>query len=59
MLWCYIRLYNMPTLTLPLTPWKAKVIDGITKELKKLPNLTTLLRRELGAWQNEEGFPFR
>ncbi|CAN0527537.1 unnamed protein product, partial [Ectocarpus sp. 12 AP-2014] len=38
---------------------QAKVIDGINKELKKLPNLTTLLRRELGAWQNEEGFPFR
>ncbi|CAM9539709.1 unnamed protein product [Scytosiphon promiscuus] len=38
---------------------QAKVIDGINKELKKLPNLTTLLRKELGAWQNEEGFPFR
>ncbi|CAM9880771.1 unnamed protein product, partial [Hapterophycus canaliculatus] len=38
---------------------QAKVIDGINKELKKLPNLTTLLRKELSAWQNEEGFPFR
>lgn len=35
-------------------------VDGIKKEVnKKLPNLTAALRKELGSWQNEEGFPFR
>eukprot|EP00752_Nemacystus_decipiens_P002985 g2769.t1 len=35
-------------------------VDGIKKEVnKKLPILTAALRKELGNWQNEEGFPFR
>lgn len=39
---------------------KTMKVDGIKKEVnKKLPNLTAALRKELGNWQNEEGFPFR
>ena len=34
-------------------------MDGINNKLKKLPLVTSSLRRELREWQENEGFPFR
>lgn len=38
---------------------KTKLVDGIKKELKKLPLVTSALRKALREWQENEGFPFR
>lgn len=38
---------------------QAKLIDGMRKEVRKLPALTDELRRRLRDWHQDEGFPFR
>eukprot|EP00904_Undaria_pinnatifida_P004055 jgi/Undpi1/13650/HiC_scaffold_9.g03304.m1 len=38
---------------------QTKLVDGIKKELKKLPLVTSALRKALREWQENEGFPFR